>query len=260
MMTLVQAWIDSVQILKPKNLKLFMLVTANSIIQAYYLFFKYFWWLLLVCFGLLVYSFFILNFQDNASLALYGQLQGVFYILYTFLFMGACFITRPSIAKKDCAYLRGLYKRFIIYWFLWIALFTVACITRHGIPLFYITMYSPAYIFTILFFADSAGGAPRFIFSLYNAIKMILYNMPLLLGTGAFFYSATLLYSVILKYIFVWFFMEENVSIHLFVLLRLIGTGLSMLLLPIGVCTYANIYIKKLHDQFDLYNIDTLKI
>jgi hypothetical protein len=38
-----------------------------------------------------------------------------------------------------------------------------------------------------------------------------------------------------------------------------VGVGFAMwnilaaLLLPIGVCFYANIYIKKLHDQFDLY-------
>jgi len=39
----------------------------------------------------------------------------------------------------------------------------------------------------------------------------------------------------------------------LFYISPLMKIVIESFLMPIGVCTYTNIYIKRLHDQFDLY-------
>jgi hypothetical protein len=238
-MTLIQSWIDSLTLLKPKNLQLFAMVTLKSIAEAYKLFIKYFWWLMV----LLMVLFFIapdymvaLRARDIPSIAHYISLAGLAYILYTLLFLSVCFATRPSIEKKNCHYFRGQYKRFIFYWLLWVVLFMVSAIKNLPVtPLFLITSYSPWYIFMVLFFADSAGGLKNLFLSMWHAMKMILFNFPLLAIMGIAFYVPIF---IVGKY----FFVSPMVG-------YLVGT----LLLPIGVCTYANIYIKKLHDQFDLY-------
>jgi len=87
----------------------------------------------------------------------------------------------------------------------------------------------------VLFFADSTGGLQNLFLSMWHAAKMILFNFPLLAIMGIVFHLPVFILN---KYIFI------SPLMH-----HIIGT----LLLPIGVCTYANIYIKKLHDQFDLY-------
>ncbi len=238
-MTLIQSWIDSLTLLKPKNLQLFIMVTLKSIMEAYKLFIKYFWWLIV----LLIVLFFIapdyiaaLRARDIPNIAHYITLAGLAYVVYTLSFLSVCFATRPSIEKKNCHYFRGQYQRFIFYWFLWTILFTVLAVKNVPVTsLFIITSYSSWYIFMVLFFADSTGGLQNLFLSMWHAAKMILFNFPLLAIMGIVFHLPVFILN---KYIFI------SPLMH-----HIIGT----LLLPIGVCTYANIYIKKLHDQFDLY-------
>ena len=91
-------------------------------------------------------------------------------------------------------------------------------------------------IFSILFFLDSAQEPKNFLISLWYSIKMIIFNFPLLAVVGICFNVPVLIY--------------YSLPIWLAPIAREI---FAALLLPIGVCLYANIYIKKLHDQFDLY-------
>jgi len=237
-MTLVQSWIDSLALLKPKNLQLFVMVTIKSIIEAYKLYVRYFWWLLLI----IVICFFIapdylVSFKnrDTISLASYATILGIVRSLYGILFLAVCFITRPSIVQKNCNYLRTHYKKIIVYWLLWFVLMTASSVWMILVPLFIVSSYSSGYIFSVLFFADSEGGLKSFLFSLWNALKMIVYNCPLLLIMGICFYLPVLIFNSI-------FFISPLMK-HI----------IAAILLPIGVCTYTNIYIKKLHDQFDLY-------
>lgn len=65
---------------------------------------------------------------------------------------------------------------------------------------------------------------------------MIVFNFPLLIAVGLLFYIPM-------------YFVMSIAPVEL-MLQNVIGA----FLLPITVCTYANIYIKKLHDQFDLYH------
>lgn len=228
-MTLVQAWIDSVQLLRPKNLKLFVLVTLNAILQAYKLLLKYWWWLLIFAIGCGIAVIWMGN-SAGWGFRLSEQL----------LLFATCLATRPSVAKKDCAYFRSH-----MFAFLYIAVYLLVW-PAHGWP----TAFSVYDIFLILFFLDSAGGPKNFFLSLWYALKMIIFNFPLLVAIGILFYMPTYLfekiyYDVVLKY----FAYVDNLLVYKLMLEKIVAT----LVIPVGVCTYANIYIKKLHDQFDLY-------
>jgi hypothetical protein len=237
-MTLVQSWIDSLQLLKPKNLQLFALVTLKSIVEAYKLMFKYFWWLIAII-GILFFIasdyFVIISAQDTKSMALYAQINGIAYLFYSLLFLAVCFATRPSVAKKDCGYFRSQYKKVFLYWLLWVALLLVSAIKRMSVSTVLLSSYSPWCVFMLLFFMDSEGGIKNWFVAWWRTVKMIIYNYPLLAIMGVCFSAP---YFILSKYI---------------VISPLVKTFVSSLLLPIGICTYANIYIKKLHDQFDLY-------
>ena len=121
-MTLFQSWADSLTLLKPKHLQLFVMVTIKSVVEAYKLYFKYFWWLLLT---LPIFLFITPDvaaawkYNDIQSLAQYATLLGVAASLYGLLFLAACFATRPSILQKDCAYFRSQFKKILLYWFAW---------------------------------------------------------------------------------------------------------------------------------------------
>ena len=47
-MTLVQSWIDSLTLLKPKNAQLFIMVTLKSIIETYKVMFWYWGWVIIL--------------------------------------------------------------------------------------------------------------------------------------------------------------------------------------------------------------------
>ena len=173
-MTLVQAWIDSIQLLRPKNFKLFVLVTIKSIIEAYKLLFKYFWWIVPAFIAgavllSLIGPFTIPNYygplealRDQNTYWFNAQMEGVLYVLYSFLFLAVCFITRPSIDKKDCKYLRTQYKRIILYSLIMMAL--------------KISSRSAWDVFLVLFFLDSRGGPKNFLLSMWHALKMIIFK------------------------------------------------------------------------------------
>jgi len=234
-MTLVQSWKDSLQLLKPKNFKLFVMVTIKSIIEAYKIYVMHFWWALLfiiVCAGA---SHFV---QLNHSLFYNIQYKHVLFYtscwLFELLFLATCFSTRPSILQKDTVYFVKQFKKIILFW-IFMPLFTWSSATYYG------------FIFTVLFFADSEGGPKNFLLSLWKAIKMVVFNLPLILILGGIIYLSGWLGGQGLAQLLITY------NIPLYPQWYLIFNVLGALLLPIGVCTYTNIYIKRLHDQFDLY-------
>jgi len=242
-MTLVQAWIDSVQLLKPKNFKLFAMVTLKSIIEAYKLLFKYFWWIVPAFIAYVLGLFFVLTYLYPSY---YGSLRPTpelswawfnmpvgFEVLYVFLFLAVCFITRPSIDKKDCKYLRTQYKRIILYSLIMMAL--------------KISSRSAWDVFLVLFFLDSRGGPKNFVLSMWYALKIIIFNYPLLVVIGIILNLPLWIGNL------VYLHMYNTALVFPYTMQITIPNLIGIFLLPIGICTYTNIYIKKLHDQFDLY-------
>jgi len=214
------------------------MVTIKSILEAYKLMFKYFWWMVLALVAILLLApdyRAVLYAGDTRGIAQYATMMGIAYVLYSLLLLGVCFITRPSVVKKDCSYFRTQYKKVILYWLLWFVLLVVSSITMILTPLLQISAYSPWWIFLVLFCADAECGLKNLFLSMWRTLKMIIFNYPLLVVVGICFYLPIF---VVNKYIFI---------------SPLVRTLVASLLLPIGVCTFANIYIKKLHDQFDLY-------
>jgi hypothetical protein len=246
-MTLFQSWADSLTLLKPKNFQLFVMVTIKSILEAYKLYFKYFWWLLLVMplFLFVAPDFVVAHYVEkhngSVTLAYYLTLLGIATSLYGILFLAACFLTRPSILQKDCSYLRTEFKKIIVYWFLWG--FVWMLLIKYNIflrkMLFFlfapVSSRSPELILFTLFFADSDGGLKNIFVSLWNSFKMFVYNLPL-------FMVMILCFSVPVVFFGKLFYISPLMKIVI-----------ESFLMPIGVCTYTNIYIKRLHDQFDLY-------
>ncbi len=241
-MTLVQAWIDSLQLLEPKNLQPFAMATLKSTIQAYKLMFKYFWWLIalqLICF--------IPSFLGIGS----------FFIamgLYQLLFFMVCIIARPSIVKKDFAYFWSQLYCFIYFILLLLVNSSVesvfASIGGKFLP------FSAWTVFTILFFLDSEKNVRNFFLSAWHALKMIIFNFPLILCLHIVLWLFTAVIFSLVNLITIGtvaFGMSVNISIESFFYVGLVYVIIMVLLLPISVCPYANIYIKKLHDQFELY-------
>jgi hypothetical protein len=219
-MTLVQAWIDSVSLLKPKNLKLFGLVTIKSIIEAYKVVAVYWSWLI----GLLAVCWCVDFFAVGGPfVGLYAEVASRW--LFQLLLFGVCLSTRPSMMQKKCDYFRS-HMGYVCY----MALFLFV------IPmLMWPNGLAPWYIFFLLFFIDSVQNVQNFLWSAWRALKMVVYNYPLLLVIGLFFYTP----------LFIFYSYVELASTA--------QNVLGAFLMPISVCTYTNVYIKKLHDQFDLY-------
>src|SRR5579872_2618523 len=234
-MTVLQSWKDSLQLLKPKNFKLFALVTIKSIMQAYKIYLQHFGWMILLLSVCAIAPY----FMPSQNYAFYNiQYKHIFFYtscwLYELLFLAAIFCTRPSILQKDSTYFIAQFKKIILFW-IFVPIFSWSSATYYG------------YIFTVLFFADSEGGPKRFLLSLWNALKMVFYNFFLMWILGAVVYLCGLIGASCLAK----FLILQNISLYpyFFLLFNLIGA----LLLPIGVCIYTNLYIKRLHDQFDLY-------
>jgi hypothetical protein len=240
-MTLIQAWIDSLQLLEPKNLELFAKATLKSIIEAYKLMFKYFWWLIalqLICF--------IPPFLGIGS----------FFIaigLYQLLFFMVCVIAHPSIAKKDFAYFRSQLYNFV--YFIPLLLVNSSIKSLFG-SMGEILPFSGLTIFAILFFLDSEKNLRNFFLSIWHALKMIIFNFPLMLCVHVVLWLLTAIIFSIVNVITmgtVAFGMAMSAPIGSFFFVGLVYAMIIILLLPISTCIYANIYIKKLHDQSELY-------
>lgn len=230
-MTLVQAWVDSVSLLKPKHLKLFTLVTLKSILDAYKVLAKYWWWLFAIIIGC-----FVVPYVWTDSIYVYVQAERISQWAYQILLFAALVATRPSLFPKDCAYFRSNMPYFLIQ-----AVFIV-----FASYIYWPTAVAPAYFFGVLFFLDSGKNIFFYdnkvymtnndlLMSWWRAFLMVIYNYPLLVVINLFFYAPV--YGV---YSYVFF-------------APLLHNVIGAFLLPITVCTYTNIYIKKLHDQFDLY-------
>jgi hypothetical protein len=108
--------------------------------------------------------------------------------------------------------------------------------TTLPLPLSFLLFFQlPLNVLFVFFFADSEGGLKKFFVSLWNSLKMFVYNVPLL----TFFIFCLSAPVVCFN--------------HFFYVSPLMKIIIGAFCMPIGVCTYANIYIKRLHDQFDLY-------
>jgi hypothetical protein len=240
-MTLVQSWIDSLRLLKPKNFKLFAVETLKSIVETYKLMIctvmPHFLWHFIIVFLVFVsvqyflepniYSFFDAVRDYNFSW-LYEHSARLLYLMYALLFLAVCFIAYPSRERKDWNYLGACYRKIILYWFILAVCFNVS-------------EFAAGDVFLVLFFLESEGGVKKFFLSIWYAFIMIVFNLPFLMIIGVmlnlpgWLCKAVYLY----KYNTLIFISEPMLNI------------IRILLLPIVICIYANIYMTKIRPQFD---------
>jgi hypothetical protein len=235
-MTLLQAWKDSLSLLKPKHLHLFALVTLKSIVSVYKVLLKYWWWLYAI---IIVHSVLLWDkpsivmdiislcypseIDSNSAHDLWVSIVSYLDKSYSFFLslLPAAIIlsTRSSLQQKNCAY----FRRYFIYCLPMIVVINLLPFKTTFLP----------YLMTLFFFFDSDKQLKQWPISLFRGIKMMVYNWPL-------------------------FVMIELLSFAVFKLHVYFQWGMwsfigGAILLPIFICIYMNIYIKKLHDQFDLY-------
>jgi hypothetical protein len=237
-MTLLQAWGDSLSLLKPQNLKLFLLVTLKSIIEAYKVLMRYWWWL----YAIMAVCCFI-TIPLTALISPWA---------FQILFFATIASTRPSLFQKDGAYFKDIMRYFALV-----------------IPLLLVlpyawwpATYSMLYLLWVLFFLDSrrkiVSQDSDVIHSFLNALKMVIYNLPLLLIVHLARIIILLVLFMLIA-LLMDFFMVNLIIKYTFSGFATINASLawqnllSIILAPVFICLYTNIYIKKLHDQFDLY-------
>lgn len=260
-MNLFPAWLDSLTLFKPKNFKLFFLVTLKTMVDTFKVWIKYFWWLPIMEI-VMVTSYLSNPWLRMAVTILIGMLWSVSVLL----------AARPSVALKNCAYFRSYIWR-IIYilpvsllmdiakeYFMNAVFFpyigqlsevTLALIVATfamGIINWSIRIYVINYA---LFVLDTDASIKQVFKSLLYALKMVVYNYPFYIVVyivhGLISAGKYLLFLQITKWL-----LPEPGSIGLLVI-RYSDTLIYVLLTFFLYCFLTNFYIKKLHDQFTLY-------
>jgi hypothetical protein len=288
MTNLLYSWKENLTLLLPRNLKPFALVTLKSIVECYKLYFKYFWWIPAITLAIGYSSFFFLLSGLAPRIAASNLLNFLFSSIIIISVLSLCFInpvsiwlaTRSSIDPKNCTYFR---KMFITYLPL-IILINIMCLCGYILirfPIIYIVerffsipgvpwksdmvvntaMFVQGFLnflvwtwswIAIFFITDSPATISMFFKNCTRAIRMVIYNLPLFYVVHLIKAFCLICYHGPMPY---WF---GNASLSyigytsLF-LLQPAFACISLILQPILICTLANIYIKRVYEQCDLY-------
>jgi hypothetical protein len=233
--------------------------------------FKKFWWLLLLCFVLdILHSSIIFQQTGLLRVIIYLVWFAVWVLLALIIFL----IIRPSIARKD----RYYFLSYLIYFTQFAAITALARTLRvwassySNIPLIITilatllflhitpsvsTMYlSPFLVFLALFILDEPSTLGYFLKSIIRALKMVIYNYPwCLIIFLASLYGFILIKTVIVFpviYYSVLFFIK-NIGPELSSFIWQLAEDAAKIALIIPICTMANFYTTKIHEQFSLY-------
>jgi hypothetical protein len=192
---------------------------------------------------------FSLSFHLTSWLRL-GMWYGSLFTLYL--------AARPSVLPKNWAYFWSYPRHFLFFlaialaysWVNYLLVFILyGCNPVH----MYDLGMSFILVFFALFFLDSKGYFIDGVYAFMRAIKMIVYNFPLCFIVGLFF---IFLFRVLVgteflitKFVFYMAAFEGDSQC----LVELAERVIYLLLLPIPVSLVANIYVKKVHEQFNVY-------
>lgn len=243
---LIHSWINDFQILLPKNLKLFLLVTLNAVKQVYALLLRKWWWL----YGALAIGniFITLHMPTRASIV-FIPLALLIFVQFIPLFI--LFLTvRPSVSLKSYHYYMGYYKYYILSYgsliCLMMAIF-LAYPLRYPLLMINTFILSPFVIFFMFFYLDSDGSIIELLSSVYRAAVILIFHYPFILISYSIMYvlfsKSELLFRMLFFRILDDAWMAEKLGFLTAV----------YLLVPFIFCFYNTFYIKKVHEQFNLY-------
>ncbi|MGB8367019.1 MAG: hypothetical protein WCD44_01545 [Candidatus Babeliales bacterium] len=243
-MQLVQAWKNTIIFFYPSNIKFFVLITANSIWQAYKIIIKYWWWLVLLISGLHLF---------------WWQSTKLFFLVYAFLYylfiFAFCLSTRPSVAQKNISYFFSYLLLFfpVMIGFVGIKFVGASLIKLIGsfgkwqsIYLLIKTFTYAVQVFFLFFFLDSSRSVKQFFLSFIRSVKMTIYNYPTCLVFGLIIVGIEIIFAFSVGSLL---FASKKIDI----LLRIISLMSLFIFAPLQLSIFTNIYIKKLHEQFDYY-------
>jgi hypothetical protein len=253
-MYLLQSWKDSLSLFKPKNFKLFALVTLKTIGQTYRLLLKYFWWIAL----LYVAVHFI-----NISATVFGislQALATAFLLFIWFFV-SCLIVRPSISQKNYAYFHAYLAHALSVALGIFVLFIPFMITQelffldfspfplHNEQLIFLFTFMsqvslpPLILFFVFFVLDMPLGFKNWYKAQIFAEKMLIYNAPALVILGIVLFGS---YTIV-EYIFSSACILDLCRYPMFKYL------FYFLPEPILASVMCNFYVKRLHEQPQLY-------
>ena len=244
-MYILRSWRDSLSLLAPANLKLFVLVTLKSTFETYKVLFTR--WVPIVTMLSMVGVTYVMwvfvgpNISDLSSVGLFFLFFLVRSVLaYLQVYIGYA-ASRPSIGLKSDAYFLRFWRHTCALMLVPLAIVTVYALIWIGAPalrdyehLMALLMHC-VFNIIILFFLDSDGSLRELCRSVVRALTMIVYNLPLMsilfafeIG-GVFGYQKLELYGT-------WWLVSMPFILSVFL-----------------INLYTNLYIKKTHEQPDLY-------
>jgi hypothetical protein len=219
------SWWDSLLVFKPGNARLFALVTLNAFTCLYRAAYLY-------CVPLMLGLMISMVFTGTR----WFLLPFILLLIYLFILYVAA---RASTWRKDGSYFLAYGKHlvwFSLFFVMWLVM--LCSLSLLGIPCWFaqLPLYAPLFPFfslTIAFLCDSDGSFRAAMGSIYRGFLFVAYNLPVCIIFCAFF----------------------MVIAHLlFMLLPVMIAQIFLILLwPLVICTYINLYIKRVHEQFNLY-------
>jgi hypothetical protein len=267
-MYLLQSWQESLKVFIPKNFKLYLLATLNAALHTYKALVLKYWWVLLgylavdLGIGFATYNLGLTEFF-LAHETLYEVLSMVQDYSYVALILLVALAARPSVQKKDAAYLAGYGKHLAYFMVVAVALNELfgpqPLATNLWIKfafLFEVSYLSPLFVFFTLFLLDvrpSLRGVGK---AMLNAGTMCLYNYPFCLASfimlyglsAGFFYVQGLLVNLLHLPMAVVLF-----DFYIFTPVRYFVAFMNLFFMVIPFCYFATLYTKRLHEQFTLY-------
>lgn len=268
-MTLIEAWKDSLSLCKPQALKLILLVTLNAMWQAMRTLCTI--WFLVPVVVLGIASIFIGSVWVAA-------------IPYVFVLTSLLLAVRPSIYIKDGTYFKHYYVRLFLFLFeltLWAIVIAVLLIGweylfvpfghTHSLfasnkaftftlvnyiattPAYLINMaLSMAYLLLAIYYAaffylDKVGSA---FVSCKKTLILLWYNLPMILLYTSIFWVIKLLFQFGIASLFYWLAINFNAIQALWVFIFI---PVDFVLYLFSFALVSNIYTKRVHDQYSLY-------
>lgn len=221
---LLRSWKESLLIYVPKNFKLFLLVTIKSAVQTYGYLIYYFWWLLLLLILLDVGCYYPECLLPSGLWNFFDLLVKACCLLITFI------LARSSLSLKNVHYIiEQLYKSWFGFFLLYLIFYFLFKFFSY---IFFALVLMPIFICALFFYLDTFGSLQDLLLSWWRGIMMYLFNAPFFLVVSC-------------VVAFLWYQTASSYSIY--------GTYIFFLFVPFMVSYFKNMYVKRLHDQFNLY-------
>jgi hypothetical protein len=235
-MHVIQAWKESLTILKPKNFKLFFLVTIKTLIETLKTWTSHFWWLVVLYIMLSVANTYATPSQSVNYI--------INYVVVIFMVWTLFITVRPSIRKKTYSYYLS-YNWHAVWFIIATTLLSILFQPRSDWVRVTLALVGiPRYIFYIFSLLDARASLADIWDAEVRSLKLTFYLYPLVLLICSFYwFMATVLDTCLLG------FFNENLSPMANVIFEVVYLLAQGLLFCFLLCCISNLYIKQVHEH-----------